>query len=323
MVRERREQSILEQAHAWRTAMAEEPSSIDRKEFEAWLHRDARHRRAYERAGAVWDLLADVERPSEREARRRFSGMIWIGSTAAVIFAVVFLAYSPERGSIEAMPAPVTVTTEPGEVRTAELGDGSTVTLGGASEMRFTQTHSLRRVRLLRGDAFFEVLPNEHLPFVVEAGPAEIRVLGTSFSVEKRSRETSVLVASGNVSVSARRSYNSTPRSNSAVSLQPGYTVRVTAERVAPPRQIDAEDIGAWRSGRVVLKAMPLRDVVKTLDRYDSRSIALGYTAFASEPVTATLRLDDVDGSLLMLSETFDLEIDRSRADQILLTERN
>ncbi len=61
-------------------------------------------------------------------------------------------------------------------------------------EIRFTPEQ--RNVRLLAGQAWFQVAKNPNRPFVVEAGNRRVTALGTAFDVRLDSRE-SVQVASG------------------------------------------------------------------------------------------------------------------------------
>ena len=73
--------------------------------------------------------------------------------------------------------------TATGESRTVTLADGSQVNLSGGSAIGVDITSEERRVRLLSGEAFFDVAHDAARPFTVEAGEARIVVLGTAFDV--------------------------------------------------------------------------------------------------------------------------------------------
>lgn len=325
MVGDSGEQTIREAAHAWRSTLDDDPSDAERSEFAAWLREDPRHRDAYERAMAVWSLLAEVDRPLPRKPRFAFPRPLWIGSAAALAILLILLIALPGQDEA-ARPSEVTVvSTDPGEIRAVGLADGTTVTLGGASEIQFVFDGLLRRAQLLRGDAFFDVAHDATRPFVVLADPVEAEVRGTSFAVERRGRQASVLVASGRVLVSADTAgSNERDGPNQAALLEAGQSVRATrSEGLGSPQRIDANDVAAWRSGRLVFVGVPLREVVKALDRYDTRSISLGDTSKAQQPLTATLKLDDVDGSVVLLTETFGLSIDASESGSLILFERD
>ena len=325
MVRDSSEQAIREAAHAWRSTLDDDPSDAERAEFAAWLQEDSRHREAYERATAVWSLLAHVDRPLPRRSRFAFPTPLWIGSAAALVMLVILLIALPGQDEAEPPSEVMVVSTDPGEIRAVGLADGTTVTLGGASEIQFVFGASLRRAQLLRGDAFFDVAHDPARPFVVFADPVEVEVRGTSFSVERRGRQAFVLVASGRVLVSADVvTGNAADAQRPTAFLGAGESVHATRnEGLGNPQRVDANDIAAWRAGRLVLVGIPLREVVRTLDRYDTRNISLANTSSAHEAVTATLKLNDVDGSLVMLAETFGLSIDETGPGSLILAERD
>ncbi len=56
----------------------------------------------------------------------------------------------------------------------------------------------------LRGEAFFEIAPDASKPFIIDAGEANIKVVGTSFNVitNNPESEVEVFVKTGKVLVS-------------------------------------------------------------------------------------------------------------------------
>ncbi len=87
---------------------------------------------------------------------------------------------------------------------TFALPDGSTVVLGKGSQLAFTNGEKSREAKL-EGIGLFMVRHDDGCPFTVEAGAAEVRVLGTTFSVEHWPGEERVRtrVEQGHVTVSA------------------------------------------------------------------------------------------------------------------------
>ncbi|MEO0421949.1 MAG: FecR domain-containing protein [Pseudomonadota bacterium] len=319
---DRDDEQIRTQAHLWRAVMDDSPTSRERSAFEAWLGEDPRHVSAYERAEAVWGLLADEQEVESAAAQGAPFGRRWgrvslaIAAAAPVLLTlVIFLTGSPE--DLAPPQRTFAFTTAPGEIRTVTLPDTSQVTLGGASQLKYTATARRRQAFLVQGDAFFQVAHIPETPFVVAAAPAEIEVLGTAFAVERREGSASVLVASGTVAIRAakRRAGGSDAR---VVDAQQAVRVS-TAGGVGAPRPIDSKRIAPWRSGRLSFEGAPLREVVRALDRYDSRSIRLADTSKADRPVTASLRLAEMEQNLQLLSESFDLEVRRGPTGNIEL----
>ena len=60
------------------------------------------------------------------------------------------------------------------------LDDGTVVELNGGAEIEVQFTAAERRLRLVRGEAHFQVAKNPLRPFVVEAGGVAVRAVGTA-----------------------------------------------------------------------------------------------------------------------------------------------
>jgi ferric-dicitrate binding protein FerR (iron transport regulator) len=89
---------------------------------------------------------------------------------------------------------------------TLPLPDGSIVVLNPGSSLYFPDNFSTgERLVMLEGSAFFEVIPDNSKPFVVESNELRTHVLGTSFWVKEGSanQPASVVVRTGKVMVSA------------------------------------------------------------------------------------------------------------------------
>jgi len=93
---------------------------------------------------------------------------------------------------------------EKGSIKRLVLSDGSLITLNAESELEIDKNYGKkdRRVKL-RGEAYFEIIHNPKLPFIVEAGGIMTKVLGTKFDVKAfpDEKELSVSLVSGRVKV--------------------------------------------------------------------------------------------------------------------------
>ncbi|WP_207422246.1 FecR family protein [Desertivirga brevis] len=84
------------------------------------------------------------------------------------------------------------------------LQDGSVIFLAANSEFEYPEKFAgnNREVRLLKGDAFFKVARNPERPFIIQSGPLQTKVLGTSFHIALSQNSCAVTVATGKVNVS-------------------------------------------------------------------------------------------------------------------------
>ena len=81
------------------------------------------------------------------------------------------------------------------------------VTLNSNSKLEFpAKFASDKREVTITGEAFFEVKPNPEKPFVINAGGAQVKVLGTSFNVSAypKTDAVEVIVKTGKVQVTQK-----------------------------------------------------------------------------------------------------------------------
>ena len=91
------------------------------------------------------------------------------------------------------------VATRPGSKSKVELPDGTQVWLNGESRITYANGDfgKSNREVVLVGEAFFDVVKNEQIPFIIHTGPVNITVKGTAFNVKayptERTIETSLV----------------------------------------------------------------------------------------------------------------------------------
>lgn len=174
------------------------------------------------------------------------------------------------------------------ETRAIRLPDNSTVTLAPESAIAVAYTPGERRIRLLAGEAFFEVAPNPEYPFRVAVGAVDVTVLGTAFNVHRGEEGADVSVAHGVVRVD-----NVTADPPVSETLTAGQSVRVAWTGGAERRVGPAERVAAWRRNQLIARDEPLGAVVDQLRRYYAGRIIVTDDALAARPVTGVYNLAD------------------------------
>lgn len=94
-----------------------------------------------------------------------------------------------------------TLETELGEWRIATLTDGTIVRIGPGSRLRVSFGDDRRSVRLLEGEAIFDVAKDPARPFFVKSEMVGVLAVGTEFRVSRRGGEDVVAVTEGTVAV--------------------------------------------------------------------------------------------------------------------------
>lgn len=120
---------------------------------------------------------------------------------AASVLIVVTLAgliaydhYSDNNDPVTALRNMNHVTTQAGSKSKLELPDGTQVWLNGNSKLTYTNGNFGKENRevVLTGEAFFDVVRNEKVPFIIHTGPINITVKGTAFNVKAYPKEKTI-----------------------------------------------------------------------------------------------------------------------------------
>lgn len=276
-----------------------------RSELAAWLARDTRHVEAYRKAERVWRLTSMARsaacadtletaptitalpvmaaaRPL-RPRRRRWPALV-AGSLAACLLLLyvapnAYLSYESDYR------------TGLGERRNIELEDGSRVHLDSQSAIAIEFDGNRREVRLLSGQAFFEVAPDKARPFTVDAAKLEITVTGTAFNVAIRPSQLAVAVQHGSVRV--------TEGSDTlADALQAGERLRWRAGDKMIRDRLPVSQIAAWQQDKLVVRDARIADVLEELRPHLPGTLILRDEALGEKRITGVYDLDNPDAAL-------------------------
>ncbi|MET4687764.1 FecR family protein [Sinorhizobium fredii] len=276
--------------------------------FQAWLHRSQMHRQAWEQALKTWRLLGEVPpvhehlwRGATPLAANASPAGRWRTWSAGVALALAACAVGFLAGPALILQWQADHVTETAENRKIALEDGTIIEMGGGSAVATEISASARHVRLLKGEAFFDVAHDASRPFTVDAGGVAVSVLGTAFDVQLADGETIVELARGTVAVSYsghnhKENFELSPGEMATVVHGTGEVVR---SDIAP------EDIAAWRSGKMFVSNVTVAAAAERLQRYHSARITIPQSALATQRVTGLYDLKDPDRALQALVQPF------------------
>lgn len=296
----------LEEAADWllrlQDATVEQNAQIA---FRRWLEEDAQNRQAWDKLCRSWEALGHaapmfddawrgagqirprapvIAPPPARRLLRRAIPLA-IVACAALILALPY-------GSRLLLWTQADYLTQSAEIRSISLQDGSVVSLGGQSAIEVDMDGPTRQVRLLAGEAFFEVVPDPQRPFIVTARDVTARVLGTAFDVRLSADTTRIELARGSLQVTAR---------HQAV-LSPGDSVTIAHDTGQLRRDsVPAEEIATWREGMLFVNDAPIARVVEQIQRYHPGWVRLTDDALGSQRVTGLYDLREPDNALRAL----------------------
>jgi len=288
-----------------------------RLRFIEWLRRSPEHIQAYLEVSGVWSELPssdpdgrfDIESliararnesdviplspvnarlapASPAAAPRAFRGLArrpLLAAAAVVLLAsLTALFVWVDHGTARAYSTGI------GEQRTIQLMDGSTVELNARSKVEVRLTERRRDVVLIEGQALFHVAKDKQRPFVVRAGEAQVRAVGTEFDVYKKQAETVVTVIEGRV-----ETYQGSEGTGAAaIALSAGEQLTVLPHTVTRPKRADTVAATAWVQKRLIFEETPLSEVAEEFNRYNRRPLAI------DGPELQTLKISGVYSSI-------------------------
>lgn len=316
------------EAATWLVVLSENPEDRDlRARFEAWLaaaplhaelwarttraHKLAgqgtpKHREQWQpgapRPGAIPIALAARTVPRRPAARQRFRSPLRIAASIAVTALAACLLLLAVPAALLRLEADYLTSTA--ELRSVALEDGTRVHLGPESALDVAFAAGERRVRLLKGEAFFDVVPDAARPFRVAANDVVTTVLGTAFEVRLNGERTAVAVRHGQVRVTS----DAPPMSESLVA---GDWLNFSPSRGLSRGIRNREEIGDWLTGEFVTHDRPVIEVVDKLRQYYGGMIVVQDKTFAERRVTGIYDLRDPVATLRNLASSHDATVRR------------
>ncbi len=216
-----------------------------------------------------------------------------LASAAAITFMVVRrpAATSPAAAQVYA--------TQVGARDSVLLSDGSRVILAPGSTLTVAAGFGTdTREVSLEGAAFFEVTHDEAQPFVVRTRRAEIRDIGTAFSVKTdEAGAVSVAVTHGIVALRGIET-----GSAAAVELRAGDRGVLAGADVAVARGTVTENDVAWTHGQLEYRDTPMSEVQADVRRWYGITLRLEGAELAGRTLTASFSADSASQVVRLIS---------------------
>ena len=204
-------------------------------------------------------------------------------------------------------------------LNTFALPDGTVVTLNTDTKIKYPQlfTGNTREITI-EGEAFFEVVPNKDKPFIIQAGNAQIKVLGTSFNVNAypSANSVQVVVEAGQVQV-----LNKAPKTNETdeLILTPGETGTLVYSSNSLLKSTNQNpNFLAWKTRNLIFKATSLAEVIENLEKVYNVNIQLADPRLNELLLTAQFNDYSLDFILKVIETTFRIEARQENGQYIL-----
>ena len=341
--------AIKEEAGAWIVKIDQgELSSEQVIEFQAWLSQSRYHKEYIEKLAQNWDSMSILSELAElfplpesaqedkKSVNRNWMPM-WVMTSVSVCFLVAMLVFDLNLNFTKTEYMTVV-----GQQSDVKLDDGSIVSLNTDSHLEVDFSGDIRMVRLLKGEAHFDVAKNPKRPFVVYAGKGMVWAVGTAFNVRYTDVNVDVMVTEGTVKVyaesedikpgSRRLSPTESQMDEFTVSDITQHEVIANAGQTVSYREAIEEHIEvtpqvvdkklAWQTGYLTFSGESLERALAEIARYTDKEIIITDDSIKSLQIGGHFKTNDIDGLLVSLGQGFDLDIHYTSDNRIRISDK-
>ncbi|MBN2214766.1 MAG: FecR domain-containing protein [Bacteroidales bacterium] len=197
-------------------------------------------------------------------------------------------------------------------IKDVSLPDGTWITLNKYSQITYDKRFNKNnREVFFSGEAYFDVIRGQRLPFIIRTGNSTIQVVGTSFNIKDDSSSLTVTVISGKVWL-----YETANREN-RVRLAKNETASFdyATKKIIYGENSDLNFL-SWKTGSFEFVKTPTVDVLNTIASYYNKKLILNIPVHDS--ITGVFDNQPLDEILKEIELTSSLKID-NQEDYIIV----
>ena len=183
-----------------------------------------------------------------------------------------------------------------------KLPDGSNIFLNRNTKLSYKSNHgkSVRHVTL-SGEAFFEITPDHPKPFIVDAGNATVEVLGTSFNVITKNKDSvvEVFVKTGKVMLADSSG-------SRTLVLNPGF-IGTMNSKLSEKKLNNNPNYMSWNTGQLIYEGQKLDVVFHDLKRVYNIDIVTSDPEILDLPIATSFNNEPHETIIRVICTTFNL----------------
>ena len=338
--------TIQAQAREWliRLDRDDPPSAQEAEALRSWMAQSPAHRAELSRISAFWDdanVLNELSTPVYDQTGFSFSRLLQpllnrskrfhqtaaFASAACLALVIAFVLMPAPSNSSNGIYASAI-----GTVEEQQLVDGTVIQINTDSQVQVDYSDSVRKIRLLRGEAHFAVAPNSDWPFDVYAGNGMVKAIGTAFAVRLNNGSIKVTVSHGHVdlaSTTQATAQSQVPQLQTIGSLNIGQTATFTNKIISTDEQpiqsrrsLKDDELNrqlSWRTGYLVFEGEPLIEVINEINRYTPIDIQVADPELQQIRVGGRFKVGELDAMFDVLQTSFGIQVNRISDQRIAL----
>lgn len=252
-----------------------------------------------------WEELQTIIKiNTESRSEKTIRLFPWIARVAAAVILVLgftFIFYQYKNSSSDNLNLQTMVQTDDSNQKVIELPDGSKVWLNRNSELLYPETFDAdSRTIYLKGEAFFEVIPNKDKPFIVHSGISKTTVLGTSFNLRAYSKEDDVrlTVVTGKVAFTLADD-------NEGVIVTPGDMAFLTnkTKSIDHTQNTDLNFL-SWKTRYLSFNDSPIAELIQPLERHYGIQISVQNPETLNCRFTGDFQETNIENAIKIITRT-------------------
>ncbi len=306
-------------ADIWVTKRERGLSVTEKQELETWLSSDPRNEEAFFESEIAWQQLGLIDDnyqqrkkpkdPVVSAVRFRHAKVLMAGAVAAcLLLSVLWFENSP----VEEEAAALKLIASKYEKHVLE--DGSQLEIKKDTELWVQFTEHERRIRLIRGEAFFRVQGQPSWPFIVASDLGNVIATGTEFSVKRSTELFEVWVREGTVNVTEPERENGTEEIEEVTTLSVGQMViRDNTSESIKTKVVDVSNEEmeiqlAWIDQIINFDSTPLYEIVAEFNRHNETKMVIVDDELKTVKLTIAIERENYLDFIDMLELSLDVE---------------
>lgn len=298
--------------------MLNEASDQEQTVIEEWLSRSEDNRRYFDHFRLIWDTSRELKvqstldpeaswqefrqlaaRQKPEAVVRKMTTAKWLRMAAAWLLgvgiaAVVYTVVKPKQVELLTLQ-----TTDAVKIDT--MADGSVITLNKHSELTYPSRFAgnTRNVKLVKGEAFFNIAHDKTKPFIIGVNDVDVRVVGTSFNIKNKRTSTEVIVETGVVQVIHK---------SVAIKLAPNDKLSIDSGSGNYRKGLVNDKLyNYYRTNLFVANKTPLWRVAEVLTEAYNIQIVVPDKRLAGMLLSTTLPAGQLDSNLNIICQTLNV----------------
>lgn len=316
-------EGIERQAAQYVVTISHDPDPATEAAIMQWVAQHPAHGVAFAQAEAAWEATERLKAQCSSRADElgiSETGAVPVSPTRGRILVGGALAAASAMGigSYAWLSRANNYATGIGEVRDFRLADNSVLHLNTDTRVKVALEPHHRLLKLVRGEAYFEVAHDASRPFDVQVpGGVTVRALGTAFNVRIREALVELTVTEGVVGVrTALETVRQVPAGGSAI-IQPRTVAVARLDHRVIERRV------AWRAHAIVLNGESVAEAVEEFNRYRPAPMVIGDRRVGQLRIGGRFRIDESGLFVEALERTLPVRAVANSDGSILLLYRD